>query len=81
MRKNCFLCKQKIKKKKCVFPVRTRHDKDQVSFNDAYNPAANLGPHENPPFHPGFFIVKVNINDTNLVRVVSESNEFSQRRY
>lgn len=56
--------------------MRTRHAKDDVSFNAAYNPAVNLGAHENPPFAPGFFILKIQIDDLNVVHVVSANLTF-----
>ena len=52
------------------FAVRTRQAKDQISFNDAYNPTATL-PHENPPFLPGFFVLKAVINETEIAKYVS----------
>lgn len=51
-------------------PVRTRQAKDEISFNDAYNPAAATLPHENPPFLPGFFVLKVKINETEVAKYV-----------
>lgn len=51
--------------------VRTRQAKDEISFNDAYNPAAAALPHENPPFLPGFFVLKATINETEIAKYVS----------
>lgn len=51
--------------------ARTRQAKDEISFNDAYNPAAAMLPHENPPFRPGFFVLKVAINETEIIKNVS----------
>ncbi|XP_031635860.1 O-acyltransferase like protein [Contarinia nasturtii] len=48
--------------------ARTRQAKDEISFNDAYNPAAASLPHENPPFIPGFFVLKAKINETEIVK-------------
>lgn len=56
----------------CVLE-RTRHAKDDVTFNEAYNPNAQLGPHENPPFIPGFFVLKIRIDDTNIIKIVRET--------
>lgn len=52
------------------FAVRTSHTgKEDISFNDLYNPTLST-PHENPPFVPGFFILKVMINETEIVKNV-----------
>lgn len=52
------------------FAVRSRPSgKEDVSFNDLYNPTLST-PHENPPFVPGFFILKVLINETEIVKNV-----------
>ncbi|XP_055326560.1 nose resistant to fluoxetine protein 6 [Sitodiplosis mosellana] len=63
------LCKSIYKENPTSSPgiVRTRQAKDEISFNDAYNPATTL-PHENPPFLPGFFVLKVIINETEIAK-------------
>lgn len=53
-----------------AFTVRTRQEKDEISFNDAYNPTETLA-HENPPFIPAFFVLKAKINETEIVKYVS----------
>lgn len=52
------------------FSVRTRQVKDEISFNDLYNPAGTT-PHVNSPFRPGFFVLKVAINETEIIKNVS----------
>lgn len=53
-----------------VFSISVRSRIGDVSYNDAYNPTASLGPHENPPFYPGFYILKLKINETEIVKSV-----------
>lgn len=49
------------------FIVQARQDKSVIS-NDAYSPSSSLV-HENPPFIPGFFVLKFEINETIVVKV------------
>lgn len=49
------------------FTAQNKQDKSSLSYNDAYSPVAALK-HENPPFRPGFFVLKVHINETSIAK-------------
>lgn len=49
------------------FTAQNKQDKSSLSYNDAYSPVAALD-HENPPFRPGFFVLKVHINETTIAK-------------
>lgn len=44
--------------------------KDSISYND-FSPVETTQ-HENPPFLPGFFVLKAKINETEVARYVSD---------
>lgn len=48
--------------------VQTKKVKDAISYND-FSPVETT--HENPPFLPGFFVLKAKINETEVARYVS----------
>lgn len=50
--------------------VQTKKSKDSISYND-FSPAETTQ-HENPPFLPGFFVLKAKINETVVARYVSD---------
>lgn len=50
--------------------VRQKNAGAGISSNDAYNTGSVL-PHENPPFIPGFFVLKVQVNETIVSKGVS----------
>lgn len=54
--------------------VQTKKAKDAISYND-FSPVETTQ-HENPPFLPGFFVLKAAINETVVARYVSDVSGF-----
>lgn len=55
------------------FAAQTQKVKDAISFNDFS--VTDVVPHENPPFIPGFFVLKAKVNETEIAKYVSYLNE------
>lgn len=61
------LCPLTTKNKLVAQPKKA---KDAISYND-FSPVETTQ-HENPPFLPGFFVLKASINETKVARYVSD---------
>lgn len=48
------------------FPAQNLQDQTAISFNDAYS--TEILNHDNPPFIPGFYVLKVRINETEIAK-------------